>query len=363
MTVNAEVRFPADQVISALYQGILRRAPDKDGLSFHTRWLEEGGDLEDIVRAFVASPEARDNRVVSLGILDGLPPNQIQFDLSADEREILWRHVSRVWSRFGEDDPYYSVLTSDDFRIQNLSEERKERFYASGEQDVLRAEKYLARHGLQLPQDGCCVDYGCGVGRITLWLARRCKRVVAVDVSEAHLRIAREALAARGVTNVEFHLLRRRGDLSRLRGIDFFHSVLVLQHNPPPIIAEILEQALGGLNNGGSAFFQVPTYGTDYRWQFDQYIVERSPHTEIEMHVVPQSLVFAAASRGGCLPMEIQPDALTGIPHWISNTFLFAKANNPAALRRHATGSGGIHAGQLLHRLARWSTRQRAGSA
>jgi SAM-dependent methyltransferase len=358
MRADTGLRLPADEVVASLYRAILNREPDPGGLASHTRRLEEGGCLDDIVRAFVASPEARSKEGVSLGPLDRAPPNPIQFDLSAEQRETLWQHVSRVWSRLGQDDPYFSVLTANDFRVANLSAATVERFYDSGEGDIQRAEQYLARHGLQLPRDGCCLDYGCGLGRTTLWLARRCKRVVAVDVSEAHLNIARQALAARGVGNVEFRLLRRPCDLSMLRGIDFFHSIIVLQHNPPPIIADILEQAFAGLNKGGSAFFQVPTYGMNYAWNFEQYMTERLPHSDIEMHMVPQELVFAAASRAGCLPLEVQPDACIGERDWISNTFLFVKPD------RWDRGAGrGGRAGALLRRLLGSSLRRRPSAA
>jgi len=72
---------------------------------------------------------------------------------------------------------------------------------------------------------------------------------------------AEHELAARGVNNVEFRLLRRREDLRALKGADLFHSVIVLQHNPPPIIADILQHALNGLNAGGAQFVAPCTCG------------------------------------------------------------------------------------------------------
>ena len=110
-----------------------------------------------------------------------------------------------------------------------------------------------------------------------------------------------------------------------LKGADLFHSVIVLQHNPPPIIADILQHALNGLNGGGAAFFQVPTYGLNYGWNYDRFIAPDLPAGEMEMHVVPQSVVFGLAARAGCVPVEVQPDGCAGMPYWVSNTFLFAK--------------------------------------
>jgi hypothetical protein len=121
--------------------------------------------------------------------------------------------------------------------------------------------------------------------------------------------------------------LRGRRDLLALvalSGMDFFHSVLVLQHNPPPLIADILSAAFSGLARGGCAFFQVPTYLTNYKWDYDEYVT-RTTAEELEMHVLPQSAVFGLAAAAGVVPLEVQPDHCTGIPHGISNTFIFAK--------------------------------------
>ena len=315
-----------EEIIASFYQSILGRSPDEGGLLHHTRRIREGIPLAEVVHDFVNSAESKLRGIVSLGHLDALPPNVIELDLSPAKKQLLWDHVARVWSRLGSDDPYWSVLASEDFRIANMSQADKiDHFYESGRFDIERLERYLLRNGRRLPEHGTCVDYGCGLGRTTLWLARRCKRVLGVDVSENHISIARESLAARGVTNVDFHLVRTREDLDILRGTDLFHSVIVLQHSPPPLIADILSTVFAGLNPDGSAFFQVPTYAIDYRWQYEEYLAKTVPRQHMEMHALPQSVIFDLAGKAGCVPLEIQPDHCTGLPHWISNTCVFAK--------------------------------------
>ena len=48
------------------------------------------------------------------------------------------------------------------------------------------------------------LDFGCGIGRISLWLGRRVGHVVGVDMSPRMLDKAREAAARQGVSNVTF---------------------------------------------------------------------------------------------------------------------------------------------------------------
>ena len=53
-----EVRFSAEQVVEALYRGVLGRAPDTDGLRHHAEGLRQRGPVE-VVRAMVECAEFR----------------------------------------------------------------------------------------------------------------------------------------------------------------------------------------------------------------------------------------------------------------------------------------------------------------
>jgi len=344
MVTDTEPKFSAEQVVAAAYRVLLGREPDAAGREMHERRLQAGDSVDTVLQGFVASTEFALRHPAILLSHENLPKNLIQLGLSERQRERMWQHVRETWSRLGRDDPYFSVVTSEQFRLAQMSPHAIERFYDSGQVDVRRVEAALLRHGRELPRGGVCVDYGCGLGRVTLWLARRCKKVIALDVSEAHLQIAKRELAARGVTNVEFRLLRGRDDLAILKGVDLFHSVIVLQHNPPPIIADILRHALAGLNKGGAAFFQVPTYGLHYAWNYDLFMARDVPAGDMEMHVVPQEVVFRLAMRAGCVPIEVLPDGCTGMPNWVSNTFLFAKPGGSAWARasRFFARRGGV---------------------
>src|SRR5271169_236009 len=67
-------------------------------------------------------------------------------------------------------------------------------------------------------------------------------------------------LAAHGKCSRSRRLNRPKSSLARLTNVDLFFSIIVLQHNPPPVILGILDAAFAGLRPGGLAFFQVPTY-------------------------------------------------------------------------------------------------------
>lgn len=44
-----------------------------------------------------------------------------------------------------------------------------------------------------------CVELGCGVGRVTVPLAKRFVQAIGLDISSAHLRVAQEHARAIGI--------------------------------------------------------------------------------------------------------------------------------------------------------------------
>jgi SAM-dependent methyltransferase len=317
--------FDASEVVTSLYEAVLGRQPDADGLAGYSQALERGAALANIMTDFLRSKEFARRMMDTLDRypLDLGGPMRVEPHGTDDQRAAWWRHVAEVWSSYGTTDPYWSVLTAERWRAANVARaEVLEEFYESGAGGIRRFEAWLARNELEIGAGAVCMEYGCGVGRCTVWLARRFRRVVAFDVSQPHLEAARAATAARGIDNVEFVLVRGPDDLSLLNGADVFYSTLVLQHNPPPITVDILDAAFKGLKGGGIAFFQIPTYADDYSFGKEDYdTVVRAK--EMEMHFVPQRTIFDLAFRHGLRSVEVQPDDLTGRwGSWISNTFL-----------------------------------------
>ena len=136
----------------------------------------------------------------------------------------------RDWERFGESDPYFAVLTAPEFHGRLAAPER-EKFFESGETHI-DAVFSVIRDRL----DGSfnptrALDFGCGVGRLLLPLAARCKEVTGVDVSRSMLAEARRNCDAAGAPQVR--LLLSDDNLTAVNGaFEFIHSYIVLQHIP-----------------------------------------------------------------------------------------------------------------------------------
>jgi SAM-dependent methyltransferase len=318
-----------EELVTVAYQAVLRREPDPGGLKTYSDAIRNGRDLLWLLQSLVRSEEFVLSKSTNNFPLDTAPPMNVQTSVTTQERRALWDHIASVWSNFGTTDPYWSVLTHDQWRAKNMTEEETiKAFYATGEADLLRLEAWLRRNSLELNRDTVCAEYGCGVGRLTQWFAARFRRVLAFDISEPHLKAARERLSRQGINNVDFVLVRGKSDLRVMADVDLFYSMIVLQHNPPPIMIDILAGAFAGLKEGGCCFFQIPTYSANYAFSIESYWAEAAARNEMEMHCFPQRNVLELGRQYEVFPVEIQPDGAIGDHgRWISNTFLMRKAS------------------------------------
>lgn len=154
------------------------------------------------------------------------------------------------WKKWGEVDPYFGVVTHDEFRRDKLTQESLQRFFRSGEQHVEHIFQVLKdRHGVEV-RPSMAVDYGCGTGRVTLPLSKRAERALGLDVSEGMLQEARKNASAAQLDNLSFGLVEAGQRLPLPGPIDFVHCYIVFQHIPTKygerIFAELLEALVPG---------------------------------------------------------------------------------------------------------------------
>ncbi len=253
-----------------------------------------------------------------------LPPSAVEWQVPPQTMARLIDHVTQTWTALGNEKPHWSVLSSDQFLPDKIEENRR-RFYESGLDDTKRILSALERHGRDAADHPRVVEYGCGVGRVTPYLSAAFREVTAIDISSSHLAMAQEATQAAGVRNARFQLARAP-EFGMEAPFDLWFSYIVLQHNPPPVIAMILRRAMAMLAPGGIAIFQVPTFAMGYQFDVARYLGNPTSTGTIEVHCLPQPVVFQLAREAGCILLEMREDTAMGPHHsWLSNTFVFAK--------------------------------------
>jgi SAM-dependent methyltransferase len=143
-------------------------------------------------------------------------------------------------------------------------EQDPEEFWRWGETLTAR---FLDESGLEFTGAERVLEIGCGIGRMTVPLARRFAGVEAVDVSEEMVRRACETLA--GFPHA--HACATNGtDLAEYAdgAFDFVFSYLVLQHVPDPaVVRGYLREIARVLRPGGACHLQLNgEEGADAPW-------------------------------------------------------------------------------------------------
>ena len=160
------------------------------------------------------------------------------------EINVLASNLVSTWSNYGKKEPYWSVITQDEYSNKNINE-NKNQFYESGQTQA----KWILEEVNNIISDfnsNKILDYGCGVGRITKHLSN----AHGCDISKPHLEIAKSECP-----NNEFILIEP-GECPKY--YDLIFSLIVLQHNHPEMMKKCIYSILDSLTLKGIAFLHIP---------------------------------------------------------------------------------------------------------
>jgi len=153
------------------------------------------------------------------------------------------------WKTFGEQDPYFGVLSDPKYIGGTLSEPLRRDFFRSGDDHVRKLIQVL-EDGFGDIARGSALDFGCGVGRITQALAKEFDAVVGLDISPGMLAEARRNAQVSGFANVTY-APSSDPDYLQPASHDLVHSYIVLQHIPVATGEAIVEQLIAAVKPGG----------------------------------------------------------------------------------------------------------------
>lgn len=140
-------------------------------------------------------------------------------------------------------------------RVETFDEAERAAAYERGERAfALLAERIERLTGRDLAS--CrALDYGCGVGRLALPLAQRCRSVHGLDISPEVLSEADRNAKRLGLTNVEWSDASRLGELGG--SYELAISMYVFQHIPSREGERVFSTILAGLAPGGAGAIQL----------------------------------------------------------------------------------------------------------
>jgi len=159
--------------------------------------------------------------------------------------------LQKHWDLFGKTTPFWAVLS-----VAEATDPAQ--FFATGQAEIDGVMADLEWRGLPSGR-GLCLDFGCGIGRVTQALARYFDTVYGVDIAESMLDQARQFNHLGGHCR---YVLNTTSDLAQFAEgtFDLVYSRLVLQHMEPQYAKQYIREFVRVLAAGGVAYFQVPSH-------------------------------------------------------------------------------------------------------
>lgn len=154
------------------------------------------------------------------------------------------------WEKYGVLEPYYGVYGDEKYKVENLDESALAEFFESGAKDLGFVLDNIRDHVDGEFRPVRVLDFGCGVRRMVVPMARVCRHVVGVDIADSMLEEARRNCARHGLDNVE--LVKSDDRLSRVAGeFDLVHSLIVFQHMAVRRGLAVFKELVARLGDGG----------------------------------------------------------------------------------------------------------------
>lgn len=159
------------------------------------------------------------------------------------------------WIELGRNNPYFGVLSSEVYSGRILDERDEKEFFESGVSHIKFLMSLIERCFGTRPS-GPGLDFGCGVGRVTIPLAATLESAVGVDISPGMLSIANDTKERLGLKNLSFYNSMDSDYLRQSYG--FVHSYIVLQHMGVSEGYSAVEKLVSCLSVGGIGAIHFP---------------------------------------------------------------------------------------------------------
>lgn len=175
---------------------------------------------------------------------------------STAERWVQSMTENSVWEWYGRREPYFGVLSEDRHLFANSDGQTRSAFFATEEADVLHLVDTVRREIDPSFAPSRALDFGSGVGRLSIPLARRCKTVTGVDVSTGMREEAKRNAIAFARDNAVFVPSLEAAAFDK--PYDLLMFLIVFQHIHPSQGEILLAKAVELLSSGGVGVVELP---------------------------------------------------------------------------------------------------------
>jgi cyclopropane fatty-acyl-phospholipid synthase-like methyltransferase len=160
-----------------------------------------------------------------------------------------------LWEYFGKNDPYFAVNSISEMRTETSIRTSSALF--RGRRSVCRENlEEIEEHFVPHFRPRRALDFGCGVGRLTIPIARRSGQTVGVDISAKMLEVAEQNARNFELDNLQF--IKGDDRILKVTGEFRFYPLIYrfFQHIKPTIGEPIFRRMIEMLVEGGIGVVQ-----------------------------------------------------------------------------------------------------------
>ena len=247
------------------------------------------------------------------------------------EKEL--NRLEKSWSTVARRDLLQAILCRRDHAWTNES------FFQTGKDDFNRIASIADAHGARIDRDTDVLDFGCGIGRLSLPAAEVARSVIGVDISEEMIRSA-PIFVANGAAPT--YLQCRSPELESIASssVDLVMSLITFQHLSPMLGSEYVRALVRILRPNGLLVFDVASAKSPERslrgrlpsWAFRVSQMVHSwldPYARIRMNAWSDDAVRVLIDHAGLTLLDSREVDSAG-PRWISYLYCARKPGTTA---------------------------------
>lgn len=283
-----------------------------EGVSIAGFHIANSPELWGLVETIYNCPEAQYRRICqSFERVRSLHPEENGSVTASDEQlQELYALTVEQWRLRGPG-RYHLELTRGEPRF----EARSVRWNLQGILERGRAEgadlfARLGKHGWRVEPGATMTVLGVEAYRLLDAAESADLKFVGAELADADLEWSRKAAEMRDIAGAQ--ACEATSFNSHMPPSDIFYSVSALQYAPPPVILDMLGQALRQVKCGGFAAFQLPSHLHAYRFSTEGYLAGEGRIEAGELHCVHQAEILSLLAKEGFYTLEVIPDERAG---------------------------------------------------
>jgi ubiquinone/menaquinone biosynthesis C-methylase UbiE len=206
----------------------------------------------------------------------------------------------RVWDGLAKADPLWAILSEPDKKGNRWDVQD---FFQEGKREIDKLIGILRSFGAPI-SFGAALDFGCGVGRLTQFLADHYDAVTGVDISPTMLQLARRFNRHDSRVQYIHNAVAHLGVFPDAQ-FDLVYCNLVLQHMEPRIAGGYIHEFFRIAKPQGFIVFQIPShYSEAYlpKDARDAPMPARNCRARLALRSIPDTL---AAGSSGAVEVEV----------------------------------------------------------